>query len=50
MEFIYKESTMAATPGTTRTEWDTMGEMPVPENALYGAQTARAVRNFPISE
>jgi fumarate hydratase class II len=27
-----------------------MGEMPVAENALYGAQTARAVRNFPISE
>ncbi len=33
----------------TRLERDTMGEMPVPINALYGAQTARAVRNFPIS-
>ncbi len=26
-----------------------MGEMPVPEESLYGASTARAVRNFPIS-
>jgi fumarate hydratase, class II len=32
-----------------RTERDTMGEMRVPERALYGAQTARAVENFPIS-
>jgi fumarate hydratase class II len=30
-------------------ERDTMGEMRVPEGALYGAQTARAVENFPIS-
>ena len=33
----------------TRTERDTMGEMAVPGDALYGAQTARAVENFPIS-
>jgi len=26
-----------------------MGEMPVPADALYGAQTARAVENFPVS-
>src|SRR3954466_8211178 len=32
-----------------RIEKDTMGEMRVPEEALYGAQTARAVENFPIS-
>ncbi len=32
-----------------RSERDTMGEMQVPEDALYGAQTARAVQNFPIS-
>ena len=32
-----------------RIERDTMGEMPVPASALYGAQTARAVENFPIS-
>ncbi len=33
----------------TRTEHDSMGEMQVPTNALYGAQTARALANFPIS-
>jgi fumarate hydratase class II len=32
-----------------RIERDTMGEMRVPAAALYGAQTARAVENFPIS-
>jgi len=32
-----------------RTERDSMGEMQVPADALYGAQTARAVENFPIS-
>ncbi len=33
----------------TRTERDSMGEMSVPADALYGASTARAVENFPIS-
>src|SRR5512146_3411175 len=33
----------------TRVERDTMGEMIVPADALYGAQTARALENFPIS-
>src|SRR5512133_3820079 len=33
----------------TRIERDTMGEVLVPASALYGAQTARAVENFPIS-
>jgi aspartate ammonia-lyase len=33
----------------TRTERDTLGEMAVPVDAYYGAQTARAVANFPIS-
>src|SRR3954465_3888502 len=32
-----------------RIESDSMSEMRVPANALYGAQTARAVENFPIS-
>ncbi|MGH9611691.1 MAG: lyase family protein, partial [Bryobacteraceae bacterium] len=32
-----------------RIERDTMGEMRVPAEALYGAQTQRAVENFPIS-
>ena len=33
-----------------RTETDSMGEMQVPADALYGAQTARALENFPISD
>lgn len=33
----------------TRIEKDSMGEMQVPENALYGASTQRAVLNFPVS-
>jgi len=32
-----------------RIEKDSLGEMQVPEDALYGAQTQRAVENFPIS-
>jgi fumarate hydratase class II len=32
-----------------RTEKDSMGKLQVPEDALYGAQTQRAVENFPIS-
>jgi fumarate hydratase class II len=32
-----------------RTERDSMGELKVPADALYGAQTQRAVDNFPIS-
>jgi fumarate hydratase class II len=34
---------------STRTERDSMGEMQVPADAYYGASTARAVENFPIS-
>ncbi|HEY9143295.1 MAG TPA: class II fumarate hydratase, partial [Arenimonas sp.] len=33
----------------TRTESDSLGELQVPAEALYGAQTQRAVQNFPIS-
>src|SRR5664279_4205060 len=32
-----------------RIERDSMGELPVPDDALYGASTGRAVLNFPIS-
>jgi fumarate hydratase class II len=32
-----------------RIERDTMGEMSVPADALYGPQTQRAVENFPVS-
>ncbi|NYI71881.1 fumarate hydratase class II [Naumannella cuiyingiana] len=38
----------AATP-QYRTEHDTMGEVQVPADALWKAQTQRAVENFPIS-
>src|SRR4029079_9125947 len=34
----------------TRSERDSMGEMSVPVDAHYGASTARAVENFPISD
>ncbi len=33
----------------TRVEHDPLGEYPVPTDAYYGVQTARAVENFPIS-
>ena len=39
---------MTASPNV-RIERDSMGEMEVPADALYGASTMRAVLNFPIS-
>jgi len=33
----------------SRIEKDTLGEVAVPDDALYGAQTQRAVENYPIS-
>lgn len=42
--------TNATADNATRIEKDTMGEMTVPANALYGASTQRAVMNFPISK
>ena len=46
-----KTPTQPPTPtaNKTRTERDSMGEMQVPAEALYGASTARAVENFPIA-
>jgi len=32
-----------------RLERDSMGELQVPADALWGAQTQRAVNNFPVS-
>ena len=37
------------TMSATRVERDPLGELPVPVEALYGVQTERARRNFPIS-
>ena len=34
----------------TRTETDSLGDVQVPKNAYYGAQTQRARQNFPISD
>ncbi len=40
---------MRETKKNERIETDSMGEMVIPADALYGAQTARAVVNFPVS-
>ena len=44
---------MADTPSGAntgfRTEHDSMGEVSVPADALWGPQTQRAVENFPVS-
>ncbi|MDX1617539.1 MAG: class II fumarate hydratase [Balneolaceae bacterium] len=36
--------------GEFRTEEDSMGEVKVPKDAYYGAQTQRAADNFPVSD
>ena len=41
---------MTDNPQSHRTERDSMGEFQVPANAYYGANTMRAVLNFPISD
>jgi fumarate hydratase class II len=40
---------MDAAPEGQRIEHDTMGEVAVPAGARWGAQTQRAVQNFPVS-
>jgi fumarate hydratase class II len=40
---------MARPDASVRIEHDSMGELQVPADALWGAQTQRAVENFPIS-
>ena len=40
---------MATETRKTRVERDSLGEMEVPADVYYGASTARAIRNFPIS-
>ena len=42
-------TTHTHTAPATRTEKDSMGEMAVPSDVLYGASTQRAVLNFPVS-
>jgi fumarate hydratase class II len=43
------DGAMSDPSGRPRIEHDSMGEVQVPAAALWGAQTARAVQNFPIS-
>ena len=38
--------TAASMTTSTRMERDTMGELPVPSNAYYGVQTARAIEKI----
>jgi aspartate ammonia-lyase len=40
---------MSETTAVPRIEHDSLGEVEVPADAYYGAQTARAIANFPIS-
>merc|ERR1711936_1324941 len=42
--------TMTATMSGYRVERDTFGELHVPEDKYYGAQTLRSVMNFPIGD
>ena len=42
-------ATLAKKKTAFRIEHDSMGELDVPADALWGAQTQRAVQNFPIS-
>ncbi|HTY41205.1 MAG TPA: aspartate ammonia-lyase [Thermoanaerobaculia bacterium] len=48
---ITTEETQEATmsPSKTRLEHDLLGDLPVPADAYYGVQTARALENFHIS-
>jgi fumarate hydratase class II len=45
-----EDQQMASTQPQVRTEKDSMGEVKVPQDAYYGAQTQRAIDNFPISQ
>src|SRR5204863_3497325 len=46
---LHQQSSSGMSARRTRVEKDSMGEMSVPESALYGASTQRAVLNFPVS-
>lgn len=40
----------ATSAGKIRKEYDTFGELEVPADCYYGAQTARSKKNFPIGD
>lgn len=43
------QNSQASLAAGTRIEKDSLGEIAVPKDALYGAHTARAIQNFPMS-
>jgi fumarate hydratase class II len=49
MGFTRPDSLVSRMSEDFRTEQDSLGEMQVPADAYWGAQTQRAVENFPIS-
>jgi len=46
---VTERTDAAGAAGAARIERDPLGQLPVPVGALYGIQTERARRNFPIS-
>src|SRR5262245_7783676 len=48
-EITTMDNASAGANGGYRIEKDSLGDVQVPNDALYGAQTARAIRNFPIT-
>ncbi len=46
---VMMKPSIPKSPEAERIERDTMGELRVPAHALWGAQTQRAVQNFPVS-
>jgi len=49
VQAVFRETGVDVTGQDFRIEKDSLGELRVPAAALYGAQTERAVENFPIS-
>ena len=49
MVWVFPMKSIAGGQRNKRIERDSMGEVAVPADALFGAQTQRAVENFPIS-
>ena len=49
MVWVFPMKSIAGGQRNKRIERDSMGEVAVPADAFYGAQTQRAVENFPIS-
>ncbi|CAK1543266.1 unnamed protein product [Leptosia nina] len=45
---LMEKRDFSTTNVTARKERDTMGELDVPDDKLYGAQTVRSIMNFPI--